>query len=101
MKKYEATFILRPEEEVFKQSKEYLIKEMDKANIKILNNVDMGEIKLAYDIKKSKKGHYLFYELEAPPESLNNLKKVLKIKPDILKYLFINVDKKCKSLKEV
>ena len=34
---------------------------------KVLKEEDMGDRLLAYEVKKSKRGFYVFYELEAEP----------------------------------
>ncbi|MBN1797297.1 MAG: 30S ribosomal protein S6 [Spirochaetales bacterium] len=89
MRKYEATFIFEPEEEVFKTNKETVTKELEKAGAKLLSTTDMGERELAYEIKKKSKGHYLLFEIETNPESLKPLEKTFKLQAGILKYLFV------------
>jgi len=89
MRKYEATFIFLPEDEVFNTSKETVTKEMEKAGVKLLSTTDMGERELAYEIKKKSKGHYLLFEIESNPESLKPLYKTFKLQAGILKYLFV------------
>jgi small subunit ribosomal protein S6 len=89
MRKYEATFIFEPEEEVFKASKETVTKEMEKAGAKLLSTTDMGERELAYEIKKKSNGHYVLFEIETNPENLKPLDKVFKLQAGILKYLFV------------
>jgi len=86
---YEATFILRPEDEFFSTGKEFLKELFTKEGCKLLKEEDMGNRQLAYDIKKNDRGHYLFYELEAEPQSISALDKSLKLRNEILKYLFL------------
>jgi small subunit ribosomal protein S6 len=89
MRLYEATFIFSPEEEVFVTTKDTVTKEMEKAGIRLVSTIDLGERDLAYAIKKKNKGHYLLFEIEADPQSIKPLDKTLKLRTGILKYLFV------------
>jgi ribosomal protein S6 len=91
MYRYEATFIFSPAVEVFENGKTALKKEFETNGIKILREEDKGEQELSYLVKKNARGRYLFFELEAPPQSLTTLDKTLKIKPEILKHLFVRI----------
>ena len=86
---YEATFILLPGVSEFENGKNELKKEFESAGIKVVKEEDKGEQPLSYPIKKNNRGHYLFYQIEAPAAGLTTLDKALKIKPEILKHLFI------------
>ncbi len=89
MYKYEATFILQPTAEIYEKGAALLKKEFETNGIKILKEEQKGEQDLCYPIKKNRKGKYLFFELEAPPHGLAALEKILKIKTEILKFMFI------------
>lgn len=91
MYKYEATFILHPSVEQCEKGTAALKKEFEATGIKILKEESKGELDLTYPIRKNKKGRYFLFELEAPPQSINAIEKTLKIKSEILKYLFIRV----------
>jgi small subunit ribosomal protein S6 len=47
---------------------------------------------LAYRIKKNKKGHYVLFNLDAPPEAVNELERNLRINEDILRFLTVRVE---------
>src|SRR5579875_2235113 len=47
---------------------------------------------LAYRIKKNRKGHYVLFNLEAPPAAVSELERNMRINEDILRYLTIRVD---------
>ncbi|MCY4447043.1 MAG: 30S ribosomal protein S6 [Rhodobacteraceae bacterium] len=51
-----------------------------------------GTRKFAYSINKNKSGHYLFFRLDTPPESINEIERRLRINEDIIRYLSIKVD---------
>jgi small subunit ribosomal protein S6 len=90
MRKYEAVVILRPESETVAEGKEFLRNLFNSDGCKTVREEEMGDRQLAYEIKKSKRGYYLLYELETQPESIPGFDKVLKLRSDVLKYLFIH-----------
>lgn len=89
MNKYEATFIFSTDVQVYENTKAELKKEFENMNIKILKEEDKGDQQMAYPIRKNNRGRYLFLELEAPPESIKQLDKVLRLKTGVIRYLFI------------
>ncbi len=90
---YEATFILQSASELFEKGAAILKQEFESNGIKILKEENKGELDLSYPIKKNRRGKYLFFELEAPPQSLVALEKALKIKSEVLKFMFIRQNK--------
>ena len=48
---------------------------------------------LAYEIKKNKKGHYLFYVVALGASDIQNLENKLKFREDIIRYVTFKVDK--------
>jgi small subunit ribosomal protein S6 len=47
---------------------------------------------LAYRIKKNRKGHYYFFNVNAPPEAIGELERNLRLNEDVLRYLTLAVD---------
>ena len=47
---------------------------------------------LAYRMKKNRKGHYVLFNLEAPPAAVNELERNMRINEDVLRYLTIRVE---------
>ncbi len=92
MRKYEATFIFRSEEDKMAQAKEFVKNILESKSAKILKEEDQGERILAYEIKKQPKGRYFFYELEFDPSKLNETEKEIRLNSDVLKFLFVNID---------
>ncbi|MBA7538859.1 30S ribosomal protein S6 [subsurface metagenome] len=92
MRKYEAIFIFQPEDSLFTKGKEIVTSEFEKAGIKVSKEEDMGNRELAYGIKDQQRGHYMFYALDAEPESLNPLRKSLKLKTEVLKNMIFRGD---------
>ena len=47
---------------------------------------------LAYRMKKNRKGHYVLFNLEAPPAAVSELERNMRINEDILRYMTIKVE---------
>jgi len=47
---------------------------------------------LAYRIKKNKKGHYFLFNLEAPPQAVQEMERNMRLNEDILRYLTLGID---------
>ena len=92
MKTYEAVVIFTSDEFQHQAGREFLRKEFESAGIAIKKEEDMGDRLLAYPVRKNDRGHYILYVIESPPEPLKTLTKTLKLRPEILKYLFVRQD---------
>jgi small subunit ribosomal protein S6 len=47
---------------------------------------------LAYRIKKNRKGHYMLFNLDAPPAAVSELERNMRINEDVLRYLTVRVE---------
>lgn len=47
---------------------------------------------LAFRIKKNRKGHYVFFNIDAPPAAIHEVERQLRIHEDVLRYMTIRVD---------
>jgi len=47
---------------------------------------------LAYRVKKNRKGHYMLFNIEAPPAAVSELERNMRINEDVLRYLTIRVE---------
>jgi len=47
---------------------------------------------LAYRVKKNRKGHFVFFNIDAPPPALQEYERNLRLNEDILRYLTVRVD---------
>lgn len=93
MRAYEAVLILRPESELLAAGREFVKNLFSENGCKVLKEEDMGERELAYEIKKNKKGFYLLYKIETEPETIQVFDKAIKLRSEILKYLFVRKEK--------
>src|SRR5437762_10183770 len=47
---------------------------------------------LAYRMNKNRKGHYVLFNIEAPPAAIAELERTMRINEDVLRYLTLRVD---------
>jgi small subunit ribosomal protein S6 len=47
---------------------------------------------LAYRMRKNRKGHYILFNLSAPPAAIAELERMMRINEDVIRYLTIRVD---------
>ena len=52
-----------------------------------------GKKRLAYDIKKRREGHYVYFRAQAPGKAVAELERHLKIAEPVLKYLTVLMEK--------
>jgi small subunit ribosomal protein S6 len=48
---------------------------------------------LTYRMNKNRKGHYILFNIEAPPPAIAELERTMRINEDVLRYLTLRVDK--------
>jgi small subunit ribosomal protein S6 len=89
MRNYEAVLIFKPEGELLAQGREFVKGLFADNGCNVTNEEEMGGRDLAYEIKKNEKGFYVFYQFESEPENIQAFDKALKLRGEILKYLFI------------
>jgi len=94
MKKYEITFIVRPDlgDEEINKTAEELKKLLKKEKATLISEKAEGQKELAYEIKKYTTGYYFFYEVEASNEAIFEFDRVAKINENLLRHLIIKVD---------
>ena len=47
---------------------------------------------LSYRVRKNRKGHYVLFNIEAPPAAIAELERTMRINEDVLRYLTLRVD---------
>src|SRR6201999_1402976 len=47
---------------------------------------------LTYRIKKNRKAHYVFFNIDAPPAAINEYERRMRINEDVLRYLTVRVE---------
>ena len=91
---YETVIIIRQETstqhvEALADTCEGIIKE-NGGSIKKREN--WGLRSLAYKIKKNKKGHYILFNIDAPPTAVHELERLMRLNEHILRYLTLKID---------
>ncbi len=94
MNKYELMFIVRSdmEEKQIKETAESMKKVLTDSKAKILDEKEMGQRELAYEINKMNTGYYFLYTVEATAEAINEFERVSKINENVLRHLTIKVE---------
>jgi small subunit ribosomal protein S6 len=99
---YESIFIINPnlsDEEtagVIKKMQDVVTKqggEMTKFE-------DWGKKKLAYEIKKQKRGHYAFFQFSAPPTAVSELERTYKLTDAVIKFITVKLEKELRKRPE-
>ena len=94
MSLYESTFIIR--HDMSTQQVEQLTENFT-AIIKdnggeVTKTEHWGLRTLAYRIKKNRKGHYVYLNVDAPSAAMQELERNLRLSEDVLRYLTVRVD---------
>ena len=91
---YESTFIVR--HDMSTQQVENLaetVTNLIKENGGEVTKTEYWGLKtLAYRIKKNRKGHYYFFNVDAPPAAVRELERNLRLNEDVLRYMTVAVE---------
>lgn len=91
---YESTFIARPD--ISSQQVDGLAEQfrevLEGAGGEVARTEYWGLRNLAYRIKKNRKGHYYFMNIEAPPAAVGAMERTMRINEDVIRYLTVRVD---------
>ena len=93
MSLYELVFIARQEvspvraKELAKKINEFV----SSKGGKVKKEEYWGFKNLSYQIKKSRKGHYLFFILDATESAIHDLGSQIKLTQDIIRHMFIKI----------
>ncbi|NDF11767.1 MAG: 30S ribosomal protein S6 [Proteobacteria bacterium] len=91
---YESTFIAR--QDISQADVERLTKEfssiVETNGGKIVKNEYWGLRNLAYVIQKNKKGHYVFFGLDAPAAAVKEMERKIGLNEDVIRQLTVRVE---------
>jgi len=90
MNKYESVVIINPNLEA-ESIKALINKFSDLINTdgKVVSVEEVGNKKLAYEIKKQKEGFYIVLKFEAKPELISELERNYRITDEVMKFMVI------------
>lgn len=102
MRKYETIFILDPdlEEEQAQSALEKVKGIITQTQGEILKVEDWGKRKLAYEVKKKAKGHYILIHLSGSPALLSELERNFRVMDAVIKYQSVRLDERQASFSE-
>ncbi len=94
MNKYEIMFIVRPdmEEAEIKKTAESMKKVLTDGKAKIIEEKNMGQRELAYEIQKFNTGYYYLFVVEASKETEQEFNRVARINESLLRHLIVKVE---------
>ena len=92
---YESIFIINPNQT--DEETANIIKKMQdvvtKQGGEMTKFEDWGKKKLAYEIKKQKRGHYAFLQFKAAPAAVAELERTYKLTDSVIKFLTVKLEK--------
>ena len=92
---YESIFIINPN--ISDDETNTVIKKMQdvvaKQSGEMLKFEDWGKKKLAYEIKKQKRGHYVFFQFKGTPAAIAELERTYKLTDTVIKFLSVKLEK--------
>lgn len=94
MRRYETTYILRPNlgEDQFSEVIERTNKIITDDGGAIINLERWGNRKLAYEIKKENLGQYIYIDYAAPGSAIHEIERIFRIDDRVLRFLTVKLD---------
>lgn len=91
---YEHTFLAR--QDVTQAQVEALMKEfascIEEGQGKITKQEYWGVKTLAFKIKKNRKAHYAFFNIDSPPAAVTEMERRMGINPDVIRFMTVRVE---------
>ncbi len=94
MNKYEIMFIVRADitEDEVKNTVKSFEDVLTSEGAKIVNSKDLGQKKLAYEIKKQQRGYYHVLNVECESKAVKEFDRKAKIDEKIIRHLIVKED---------
>ena len=91
---YETVFITIPDipEDALKSIKSKVESSISKEEGQIIKNDDWGVKKLAYEIKHTRKGKYIYYNYKAKPAVVSEIEKNLRLDERVIRFMTLRVE---------
>jgi len=102
MRIYEELFIIKPDipEEEVDPFVEQLRTNLTTAGATVDKIEKWGKRRLAYRVDKYREGFYVLLQFSAPPETVKELERRLRVSDSVLKYLTVRIDQTLKRLEK-
>jgi small subunit ribosomal protein S6 len=100
VREYELVYVIQPDAtpEREKEIQSRLEEVIARANGTILLRDDWGKRKLAYEIRKFQKGHYVLLSFVGEGGMIGELERILRLDPDVLRFLTVKAEEEVKDL---
>ncbi len=94
MNKYEIMFVVRPdmEEAEIRKTAEEMKKVLETGKANFVEEKNMGQRELAYEVKKFKTGYYFLYIVEANSDVIDEFDRVVRINEKVIRHLIVKVE---------
>lgn len=94
MELYESLFIIRPS--VTDEDTNALIDKMkgvaEKSGAQFIKSENWGRKKLAYEVRRERKGTYVYFYFKAPNNTVAELEHAYRLEDNIIKFLTVHLD---------
>ncbi len=102
MRIYEELFILKPDvpEEEIDPFVETLRTQLIATGATVDKVEKWGKRRLAYRVDKYREGFYVLFQFTAPPETVKELERRLRVADSVLKFLTVRIDETLKRLEK-
>ena len=95
MELYESLFIIRPS--VSDEETNALIEKMkgvaDRTGAQFIKSENWGRKKLAYEVRRERKGTYAYFYFKAPNNTVGELEHAYRLEDNIIKFLTVHLEK--------
>ena len=95
MELYESLFIIRPS--VSDEETNALIEKMkgvaDRTGAQFIKSENWGRKKLAYEVRRERKGTYGYFYFKAPNNTVGELEHAYRLEDNIIKFLTVHLEK--------
>jgi len=103
MELYESLFIIRPS--VSDEETNALIEKMkgvaNRTGAQFIKVENLGKKKLAYEVRRERKGTYAYFYFKAPNNTVGELERAYRLEDNIIKFLTIHHEKELTPRRQV
>ena len=95
MELYESLFIIRPS--ISDEETNALIEKMkgvaERTGAQFIKSENWGRKKLAYEVRRERKGTYVYFYFKAPNNTVGDLEHAYRLEDNIIKFLTVHLEK--------
>ena len=92
MRKYEILYVIEPQDEIRKETIEWIKQHYEGMGARLLKEEEMGKRRLAFEIRKKTDGFYYMTQIEIDDLSpLEDFEKETKLNSNVLRYMKLKI----------